>query len=325
MRMRPLGSTGLFVSEISLGCWTLGGRNFVNGVENGWADVDEAEAIRAIQTAVDCGVNHFDNADVYGNGRAERLLAKALGGRSKELIIATKVGWFPGTAKHAYEPQHIRHQCEQSLVNLKRDVIDIYYFHHADFGEDDRYLNDALAMMRKLQKEGKFRFLGLSAYSESDFLRLVPKIEPDVLQTWAHAMDDRFIRPDSALERLCSERRLGFVAFSPLNQGLLLDKYSPQNPPLFEPGDHRRKDPRFSKENLEKLQPALNRIKTRFGTTPEALCRAALQFVLAHPQVSCVIPGFRNVKQVEVLLSAKEALSSEDVEFLRDVFRPWNV
>src|SRR5687767_7370705 len=107
MQYRALAGTDLKVSEISLGCWTLGGLNWINGVMCGWANVDEKEAIDAINYAVDQGVNHFDNADAYGNGRAERLLAKALGSRSKDVIIATKTGHHPGTAEHAYEALHI--------------------------------------------------------------------------------------------------------------------------------------------------------------------------------------------------------------------------
>ncbi|HEY3746600.1 MAG TPA: aldo/keto reductase, partial [Gemmatimonadaceae bacterium] len=129
MRYRELGQSGIKVSEISLGCWTMGGLNWVDGYANGWANVDENEVARAIDFAIERGVNHFDNADVYGNGRAERMLARLLGARTEKLIIATKVGHFPGTAEHAYEPRHIRHQCEQSLINLRRDHIDLYYFH----------------------------------------------------------------------------------------------------------------------------------------------------------------------------------------------------
>src|SRR5581483_1564242 len=98
MKYRKMGQSGVEVSEISLGCWTLGGLNWVNGSPSGWADVDAVEVKRAIDFALDQGVNHFDNADVYGNGRAERMLARILGDRSKKLIIATKIGWFPGTA-----------------------------------------------------------------------------------------------------------------------------------------------------------------------------------------------------------------------------------
>src|SRR5262245_50756131 len=101
MNMRELGRTGVKVSEISLGCWTMGGLNWVNGSPNGWANVDEDEITQAIKAGVDAGVNHFDNADVYGNGRAERMLKRVfdrLGLKTNDFIVATKVGHFPGTA-----------------------------------------------------------------------------------------------------------------------------------------------------------------------------------------------------------------------------------
>ena len=155
MKYRKLGKSDVSVSEISLGCWTMGGLNWVNGTPNGWANVNESEVAEAINYAIDHGVNHFDNADVYGNGRAERMLARILGKRTNNFVIATKIGWFPGTAEHAFEPKHIRHQCEQSLINLKRDYIDLYYFHHGDFGENDKYLDDAIEVMYRLRDEGK--------------------------------------------------------------------------------------------------------------------------------------------------------------------------
>src|SRR6202161_3325851 len=97
MNYRPLGKSGVKVSEISFGCWTMGGLNFVNGSPNGWANVDEAEITAAIKLAIDKGVNHFDNADVYGNGRAERMLARVfdrLGGNSTKHGIASKLRHF---------------------------------------------------------------------------------------------------------------------------------------------------------------------------------------------------------------------------------------
>src|SRR5688572_25307685 len=181
MQYRGLGKTGVKVSEISFGCWTMGGLNWVNGTPNGWAEVDEDEITRGIKAALDVGVNHFDNADVYGNGRAERMFArvlKRLDVKSESITVATKVGWFPGTANHAYEPAHIRHQCEQSLINLGREYIDLYYFHHGDFGRNCEYLPDAAAVMDKLVKEGKVRVKGQSAYSVADFERAVPVVKP---------------------------------------------------------------------------------------------------------------------------------------------------
>lgn len=322
MKYRKLGSSDIEVSEIGLGCWTLGGLSWVNGVPNGWANVDEDEAIRAVHYALDQGVNHFDNADVYGNGRAERILAKALGDRSKDVVIATKVGHFLGTAAHAYEPEHIRHQLEQSLINLKRDYIDIYYFHHGDFGKGDYYLDNAVKMIYRLKREGKIRLIGQSAYSNKDFLRLVPKVKPDVLQSWAHALDDHFIADGTPVRKMMEEQKISFVAFSPLAQGLLLNKYSAKNLPTFENGDHRKNSDRFTKENLEKLEPKMEKIVARFGAEIKELSRFALQYLLSYPVVGSVIPGFRNQKQVKAnLWGAGMPLTKEDVKFIQDVFK----
>src|SRR5436190_11848816 len=222
MKYRKLGNTNVEVSEISFGCWTMGGLNWVNGIPNGWADVSEDEITAAIKVGLDAGVNHFDSADVYGNGRSERMLARVLdrlGVKSTSVIIATKIGWFPGTADHAYEPAHIRHQCEQSLINLKRDYVDFYYFHHGDFGAKDKYLPAAVETMNALVKEGKVRFKGLSAYSADDFERLVAVVRPHVLQSWAHALDDQMVREGGRVDNVMKQHGLSMVAFSPLAQG----------------------------------------------------------------------------------------------------------
>jgi aryl-alcohol dehydrogenase-like predicted oxidoreductase len=324
MKYRSLGNSGVKVSEVSFGCWTMGGLNWVNGSPNGWANVDEEEIVRAIKTGLDAGVNHFDNADVYGNGRAERMLARALkklGVKSTDLVIATKIGHFPGTAEHAYEPAHIRHQCEQSLINLGRDYIDLYYFHHGNFGEKDRYLHKAAATMDVLVKEGKVRLKGQSAYSYADFERVVPVVKPVALQSWAHAMDDQFVRPGSPLVKLMDKFDLTFVAFSPLAQGVLLDKYSAEKPPQFEAGDNRKDSGRFSAEGLAKIKPKLEKLKKRFGATTEDLAAMALNYLLAHPRVACVIPGFRNERQARCNLAGVDRTMSEaDVEFIREIF-----
>ncbi len=323
MKYRTLGNTTVKVSEISFGCWTMGGLNWVNGSPNGWADVNEDQITEAIRLAVDAGVNHFDNADVYGNGRAERMLArvlKRLGLRSTDFVIATKVGHFPGTAEHAYESAHIRHQCEQSLINLRRDYIDLYYLHHGSFGEHHEYLESAAATLDDLVRQGKVRLKGQSAYSEADFERAVPVVKPQVLQSWAHALDDHFIRAGGPLQKLMEKFELTFVAFSPLAQARLLGKYDSKHPPTFEPGDHRRGSKAFSAPELERLAGKIEKLKARFGAGTEDLAAAALQYVLAHPRVSCVIPGFRNAAQARCNVNADgRALSASDVEFIRSL------
>jgi aryl-alcohol dehydrogenase-like predicted oxidoreductase len=246
-----------------------------------------------------------------------RVLEK-LGAKSTDFVIATKVGWFPGTAEHAFEPAHIRHQCEQSLINLKREYIDLYYFHHGNFGEDFRYLPAAAETMDALVAEGKVRVKGQSAYSADDFERIVPVVKPSVLQSWAHALDDQFVRPGSRVSALMEKHGLSFVAFSPLAQARLLDKYDPARPPHFEPGDHRRDSKAFSAAELAKLKPKLAKLKERFGRTSEDLVAVALNYVLAQPRVACVIPGFRNERQAQMNLSAAgKTLTEDDIRFVR--------
>ncbi|ERP39129.1 aldo/keto reductase [Chitinivibrio alkaliphilus] len=317
MKYRLLGKTGIEISEIGLGCWALGGPNWHGGYPNGWAPCDESEVRKGVSYALDHGVTHFDTADVYGDGRAERLLALCLGKRTRDVVIASKVGWFRGTGEHAYTPLNIRHQCEQSLMNLQREVIDLYYFHHGDFGPDDVYLDDAVAEMRKLQEEGKIRAIGQSAYSQKDFKRLFPVVQPDVCQSWAHMMDYHFIEKNSDLMQLCERYDCSFVGFSPLNQGLLLHKYRPENPPVFGEGDHRRGQKKFMKKSLEQVTAAMQQIEHRFGTTPEELSRVALQFVLYHKNVAGVIPGFRTLQHVQQNIHyADSPLTRDDIAYV---------
>ena len=234
-------------------------------------------------------------------------------------MIATKVGHFPGTAEHAYRPEHIRHQAEQSLVNLERDHIDVYYFHHGDFGASDMYLDDAAEVMDRLVEEGKVRVKGQSAYSADDFERVTPRVRPAVLQSWAHALDDGFIREGSRVSELMEETGMSFVAFSPLAQARLLDKFDPENPPSFEAGDHREHNDSFKPEALRALKPKLGQLKTRFGDSTADLAAMAINYVLAHPRVACAIPGFRNARQVQANLSGVgQPFSPEDVAFVRE-------
>lgn len=322
MKKNRIGNTDIYVSEIGLGCWTLGGLNWEDEkFSSGWAPVNKKEAINAIHYAIDQGINHFDNADVYGNGKAEKLLAEAISESKETLYVSSKVGWIKNNYENAYHPDNIRKQCEQSLLNLKRDVIDIYYFHNSRFGKKDQYLEDAIEIMNKLKDEGKIRAIGLSTYSQKDFKKLIPKIKPDVVQAWAHIMDYHFITQNSILMNLCEENNISFIAFSPLNQGILLNKYNSKNPPTFVDGDHRSKSEKFKSENLAKAEKGLKVIGEYFGDAIEEYARIALQFVLFHKNVAAVIPGFRNKQQVEMLLQGKgRFLDGKDMAFIRKAF-----
>jgi aryl-alcohol dehydrogenase-like predicted oxidoreductase len=134
-------------------------------------------------------------------------------------------------------------------------------------------------------------------------------------------MERIFIDEGNPTRKLMEENQISFVAFRPIGQGLLLGKYNKDNPPTFENGDHRKGLSRFSRESLEKLEPRLNKIKQRFGSSEEELARVAIQFLLHYKFMGSVIPGFRNLRQVQVNLSAMDkSLSDDEFEFVKNVF-----
>lgn len=322
MHYRHLGSSDLELSEVGLGTWAIGGPYWTEGEPTGWGGpLDEDDICRAINLAVESGINHFDTADVYGYGVSERILARALARQSSNIVIATKVGWAATTAPHVYSAFNIRRQCEQSLRNLRRDYIDLYYFHHCDFGEGDQYLEEAVEAMLSLKQEGKIRHVGLSGYSEEEILRVLNAVDPVAIQSWADIEHDEFIREESSLRKVMEERRIGFVAMMPFGQGRLLGKYAASEPPNFEPGDNRIGNSGFTRESLTELGPRLDALRERFGPGIEDLAFAALAFVLAHPIVSSVIPGFRNELQVKLnLVAANRDFTNEDLEYIHSVF-----
>ncbi len=322
MRYRTLGTTGISISEIGCGTWALGGLCWEDGRSSGWSGhIDEQEIKKALYHALDMGVNHFDTADVYGNGKSEQMLGRILLTRPENLVIASKIGYFKGTAAHAYEPHHIMRQCEQSLLNLKRDHLDIYYFHHANFGPADCYLDAALEAMHTLRDQGKIRAIGVSAYAARDFIRLVPRIKPDVLQSFAHCIDYHFIAPNSPVMNLCKQHGCSFIAMSPLSQGILTGKYLNSHNPTFPSGDHRERSEKFKNHNLTKINAGIKDMLNRFGPDPKDLIAASLGFILAHKHVAGVIPGFRNLTQLTTNVAAAQfSCNGEDLAFIRKAF-----
>ncbi len=325
------------VSEIGFGCWTMGGPNWStsNGQPIGWGDVQEADMIAGVRAGLEEGVNHWDNADVYGNGRAERTLAnafKALGIDRNSQIIATKVGHFRGTAACAYEPANIRAQCEQSLRNLQTDYIDIYYFHHATFvgpgydGREHDYLHEAARVMHDLVKQGKVRAVGQSGYNLAEFERCLAVVKPAVIQNKANLRYDDFIHAGSRMQELMAKHDCTYVAFGPLDQGILLDKFDPENPPKFDEGDYRASRKDFNPGTLSAVRRKLHAVKQRFGSPDisdiESLSSVATRWVLSHDRVCSAIPGFRNERQAKCNLRATldQPMTPADAQWLRELF-----
>ncbi len=228
---------------------------------------------------------------------------------------------MPTSAEHVYSQENIIFQCEQSLKNLNVDVIDLYYFHHCDFGENDEMVEEALIAIDHLRKQGKIRYIGLSGYSAEELLRIAKKINPVVIQSWADIEHDEFIREGTELRKFMDDFNISYIPMMPFAQGKLLDKYRPENIPTFSEGDNRQGNKTFSAESLLRLAPRMKKLKERFGEETEDLARVALQYLLFQPVVASVIPGFRNLAQVKTnLAKSSMALNEDDIKYILEVF-----
>ena len=193
MRQIMLGKTGAEVSAISLGTWSYGGANKQGEIPVGWEGQQDDDSINALLRCHEIGINHWDTADVYGNGRSEQLIGSVWEQIPRaDIFLATKVGWDAGEYGHFYHPIHMRKQMEQSLINLQTDCVDLLYLHHCNFGKQHEYFSDALETIRRFQEEGKTRFVGLSDWDLFKIMKYIDDAQPDVVQPYRNVMDDTY-------------------------------------------------------------------------------------------------------------------------------------
>jgi aryl-alcohol dehydrogenase-like predicted oxidoreductase len=319
MRTIRFGRTGAQVPVVSLGTWGHGGPNISEGASVGWSGNDDRLAKEALIAAYRHGITHWDTADAYGNGHAEQLIGEVFSEVPRDKIfLASKFGWVKGPSKHFYDPNFMRSQCQRSLRLMRTDHLDLYYFHHCDFGPNDEYFDDALAMMRTLQREGKTRFVGLSDWNSSKIMRFIARVDPDVVQPYRNLIDDDY--ESSGLKRWVDDHDLGVAFFSPLKHGLLLGKYD--RPQQFPEGDFRRGIPEFNDPAfIARMQRARDAMSTRFKSQREPVLHAVIGALLAGNPTATVLLGQRNPKQVEAAAAIGEALSAEDAAWVRSVYR----
>ena len=314
-----LGRTNARVPTISLGTWGHGGPNTSDGISVGWSGHDDRLAKEALIAAHRRGITHWDTADAYGNGHAEQLIGQVFSEvPRKEIFLATKFGWVKGPSDHSYDPTFMRSQCERSLRLLRTDVIDLYYFHHCDFGPNDQYFDDALATMRQLRDEGKVRFIGLSDWDSSKILRFIARIDPDVVQPYRNLIDDPY--ESSGLKKWVDDHDLGVAFFSPLKHGLLLGKYDA--PREFPEGDFRSRIASFRDAAfIARMRRARDEVTRRFSNEREPVLVALTGALLTGNPTATVLLGQRNPKQVESASAAGRALTADDAAWVRSIYR----
>lgn len=285
MDYRPLGTTGMRVSLLGYGGWALG--------KKGWPDVDEKEAVRTLEAAVDKGVNFFDTAPMYGFGRSEEIIGEVLAGRRRDIFLATKCGLRRdgrGQVKHDLSPDSINREFDQSLRRLKTDYIDLYQVHWPD---KHTPLEDTLEALAVLQAQGAIRHIGVCNFSAgliAETLRHASIASVQQLYNMLQRDAEGEIMP------LCSRLGLGFIAYSPLAQGLLAGNFNAD----YRPGsrDVRRLNPLY--RNREAFVSGLAHV-AGMGSRPAA---AALAFVARQPAVSTVLVSMTRRRHLEENCSA---------------------
>lgn len=322
MRLIRLGRTNVRVPAVSLGTWGHGGeRVSATGASVGWSGHDDEKAKEALVAAWRNGITHWDTADVYGDGNAERLIGEVFDATvpRRDIFLATKFGWDWGAAKHPYDPQFMRERCERSLRLLKTDVIDLYYFHHCDFGPNDEYFDGALETMHRLRDEGKVRFIGLSDWEAPKIMRFIDRVSPEVVQPYRNLVDDDY--ESSGLKAWVDAHDAGVAFFSPLKHGLLLGKYD--QPVEYGKGDFRSNVEDFrDAAAIERYKRAAAAMRDRFAQSPEPVLRAVVGALLTGNPSACVLLGQRNPKQVEAAAAVGDALSAEDAAWVKAQYLP---
>lgn len=327
MRYRPLAKTGLKVSEIGFGVWTVG--------TTWWGITEEAVGIRLLQRAFDRGITFFDTADTYGNGYGEEILAKALGSHRKSLIIATKGGYdfyhHAGERRGQQElpqdssPEYLRMAVDRSLKRLKTDVIDLYQLHNPRIDTIRR--DDTFAALEQLKREGKIRCYGVAlgpAIAERQIeegCAAILERRCDATQIIYNLLEQMLGGP---LIPVAQKAGLSLLARVPHASGLLDGTVKPET--TFTERDHRHHRVSTDERKRAWQEQGLKKVEQlRFLTdgTGRRLSQAALKFVLADPVMAAAFPNIYTEAQLDEFAATSDVpdLTDDELETLSDLYR----
>src|ERR1700744_584327 len=304
MKFRELGKTGEKLSATGLGCM---------GMNHGYGTFNDEESIATLNLALDLGINFWDTADIYADGKNEELLAKVLKSNRNKIFIATKFGFrqkdsnaYPGTAGTYFDgsPAYLKTAVEQSLKRLNIDTIDLYYAHRID---PNVPVEEMVGAMAQLVKEGKVRYLGLSEASANS-IRRANAVHPIAALQSEYSLLTRDVEKE--ILPLCKELGIAFVPFSPLARGLMTNTLKLDQ---LDDNDFRKSLPRYQQkhqDNNEKLAAGFAEIAREKGCSPAQL---AIAWVLAQGDNIIPIPGTKkrknlkdNAGSVDVTISADD-------------------
>jgi aryl-alcohol dehydrogenase-like predicted oxidoreductase len=301
---RTLGTSGLRVSAIGLGCM---------GMSEFYGTTDESESMATIHRALDLGVNFLDTADVYGRGHNEELVGRALRGRREQAVLATKFGnvrssegqWLGVNGR----PEYVAQCCETSLRRLGLAHIDLYYQHRVD---PEVPIEETVGAMARLIEQGKVRYIGLSE-AGANTLRRAYATHPIAALQSEYSLWTR--DPEGEILSACRELGIGFVAYSPLGRGFLTGRFRNEND--IEPGDYRRNSPRFQGDNLQRNLDIVRGIEQIAAEKRCAPAQLALAWLLTRGEDVVPIAGTKRRSYLEENIGAlRITLTPADLERL---------
>jgi len=315
MRYRPLGRTGWRVSEISFGAWAIGGS---------WGQVSDDESLATLHQAVECGVHFIDTADVYGDGRSERLIAKFKKVRKEEIIVATKAGRrLPKQTEAGYSRENLTSWVEDSLRNLSTDCLDLLQLHCPPTSLYEHA--EVFGILDDLVKVGKIRYYGVSVEKVEEALRAIQHPNVQTVQIIFNCFRQR---PAEEFFAEAKHRRVGILARVPLASGLLTGKFKPNS--SFPADDHRNFNRHgesfdvgetFSGVEFAIGLEAVEELR-RLVPAGVSMSEFALRWILMFDAVTCAIPGGKRPEQVADNCRASDLplLSDETMTAVRAVY-----
>ena len=306
METRQFGTSDMRITPIGVGAWAMGGGNW----EFGWGAQDDAQSIAAIHYALDQGVNWIDTAAVYGLGRSEEVVARALADyRGSRPYIFTKCSMVwddQRQVSQSLKADSIRRECEASLRRLHTDVIDLYQIHWPDPEPD---IEEAWSELVKLQQEGKVRFIGVSNFTVEQMKR-AQAIAPITSLQPPYSLLSRGVERD--ILPYCQQQGIGVIVYSPMASGLLTGAMTRERIAQMPEDDWRRRDEKFIEPQLSRnleLVERLRAIGQRHGRSPGEV---ALAWTLHNPAVTAAIVGVRSPQQVDGVIGAGAFRLSDD-------------
>jgi aryl-alcohol dehydrogenase-like predicted oxidoreductase len=292
VNQRPLGRTGLQVSEIGYGAWGIG--------KSMWLGAEDDESLTALNRAADLGVTLIDTALAYGNGHSEQLVGRLVRERDEPIVVATKIppknGRWPAPGgidpDEAFPADYVRECTERSLRNLGLDTIDVQQFHV--WSDDWVGRGSWLDGIEALKSEGKIRAFGVSIndHEPANALKLIESGAVDTVQVIYNVFDQA---PEDELLPACEQHGIGVLARVPFDEGSLTGRIGPDTE--FPEGDFRNRY--FRDDRKQQVADRVQAILDDLGIERDDLPEVALRYILSHPAVSTVIPGMRTVRNVE--------------------------